>query len=157
MRPAELQVHERLGNAKVAELWMLGALRVPRFGPCDVHRRASSTVPPVWFLGESRSCTSSTGPPRQGAGRWEAEAEPAAQRPARQHQGRCDQHLLAVERGLGRGLEPCCALLQELWATRVEEIEAKKRGYVAAVAEGSPCLAAVLLRLGWGQQLRLPG
>ncbi len=39
---------------------------------------------------------------------------------------------------------PDVALLQDLRATREEvEAEAKKHDYVAAIAEGSPCLAAV--------------
>ncbi len=44
---------------------------------------------------------------------------------------------------------PDVALLQELWAS-AENIraEAKKRGYVAAVADGPECLAAVLIRPG---------
>ncbi len=47
--------------------------------------------------------------------------------------------------------------LQELWAS-AEDIraEAKKHGYVAAVADGPECLAAVLFRLGTGQVLKLP-
>ena len=52
--------------------------------------------------------------------------------------------------------EPEVALLQELWASK-EEIQsaAKELGYVAACAEGNPCLAAVLYRPGQGQQVKL--
>ena len=58
---------------------------------------------------------------------------------------------LAVREG------PDVALLQELWAS-AEDIraEAKRHGYVAAVADGPECLAAVLFRPGTGQQLQLP-
>ena len=49
------------------------------------------------------------------------------------------------------------ALLQELWASAKDiRAEAKRHGYVAAVADGPECLAAVLFRPGTGQQLQLP-
>ncbi len=53
--------------------------------------------------------------------------------------------------------QPDAALLQELCAT-TEDIrkEAKEHGYVAATAEGSTCLSAVLYRQGPGQQIKLP-
>ena len=53
--------------------------------------------------------------------------------------------------------QPDVALLQELWATADEvRKEAKEFGYVAATAEGSSCLSAVLYRPGHGQQIKLP-
>ena len=53
--------------------------------------------------------------------------------------------------------QPDVALLQELWAS-ADDIrkEAKEHGYVAATAEGSICLSAVLYRPGHGQQIKLP-
>jgi hypothetical protein len=59
--------------------------------------------------------------------------------------------------GLAVRGKPEVALLQELWASAADiTAEAKKHGYVAAVAEGASCLAAVLYRPGSGQQLKLP-
>ncbi len=53
--------------------------------------------------------------------------------------------------------QPDVTLLQELWAT-ADDIrrEAKEHCYVAATAEGSTCLSAVLYRPGHGQRIKLP-
>ncbi len=53
--------------------------------------------------------------------------------------------------------QPDVALLQELWAT-AEHIrkEAAEHGYVAATADRSTCLAAVLRRPVPGRQIKLP-